>query len=95
MPRSPRTLICSCEDVSLADVNDALKRGYRDVESVKRYTGFGTGICQGRHCLGTVARLLLQEGAEDATIQPTTPRPPLEPVRMGVLAGAADEEDAS
>lgn len=96
MPRSRRTLVCTCEDVTLADVDACLEKGYRDVESVKRYTGFGTGICQGRTCLATVARLLAERGVEAAMLQPITPRPPLEPVRLGALAAAApDAEDPS
>ena len=34
-----KTLVCRCEDVTLHDLNDAIARGYRDLESLKRYTG--------------------------------------------------------
>ena len=43
-----KTLVCRCEDVTLHELEGAMARGYEDIESVKRYTGFGTGWCQGK-----------------------------------------------
>ncbi|MDP9036246.1 MAG: (2Fe-2S)-binding protein [Myxococcota bacterium] len=43
-----KTLACRCEDVTLRDIEDAIARGHDDIESLKRYTGFGTGWCQGK-----------------------------------------------
>jgi len=39
---SGRELVCACEDVTRSDVEKALREGHTDIESVKRYTGFGT-----------------------------------------------------
>ena len=44
---SSKVILCRCEDVTLADVQHAVAAGYTDLEEVKRYTGFGTGPCQG------------------------------------------------
>ncbi len=93
MPRSRRTVVCSCEDVTLRDLETALEKGYRDVESVKRYTGFGTGICQGRSCLAAIARYLQSQGLDADAVAPITPRPPVFPVTLGHLAAAADEPE--
>jgi sarcosine oxidase subunit beta len=41
---SRKVILCRCEDVTLADVQRAVKLGTRDLEEVKRYTGFGTGL---------------------------------------------------
>ena len=46
-----KIVLCRCEDVTLADLEHCVERGYRDIEEVKRYTGFGTGPCQGKECL--------------------------------------------
>jgi sarcosine oxidase subunit beta len=46
-----KSVLCTCEDVTLDDVRHAIDKGYRDIESIKRYTGFGTGVCQGKTCL--------------------------------------------
>ncbi len=83
-----KTLVCRCEDVTLHELDAAMKRGYTDVESVKRYTGFGTGWCQGKWCLAVCARLIHERGGDVA--KPITPRPPYHPVSFATLAGLAD-----
>jgi bacterioferritin-associated ferredoxin len=86
---SGKTLFCRCEDVTLAEIERAFDEGYRDVESLKRYTGFGTGWCQGKQCVVLCARFLADKtGAlPDA---PVTPRPPTHPMPLGLLARLAD-----
>jgi NAD(P)H-nitrite reductase large subunit len=89
-----KTLVCRCEDVTLHELEEAITRGYDDLESLKRYTGFGTGYCQGKSCVALCARLLAERGG--AAPLPITPRPPYHPVRLADLAGLADvaERDA-
>jgi len=82
-----KTVLCACEDVTLSEVRRAFARGHRDLESVKRYTGFGTGPCQGKSCLNAVVEELLHLGATPAEITPFTSRPPVQPVTFGTLAG--------
>ena len=53
-----KTIACRCEDVTLHDLEDAIARGHRDIESLKRYTGFGTGWCQGKGCVALCARVV-------------------------------------
>ncbi|MCC6336389.1 MAG: FAD-dependent oxidoreductase [Myxococcales bacterium] len=80
-----KALVCPCEDVTASEVEHAISKGYRDVESVKRYTGFGTGMCQGKECLTAVARLLeakCQPTPRADQLLPFTPRPPLFPTEL-------------
>ena len=81
-----KAILCACEDVTLSEVRRAFASGHRDLESVKRYTGFGTGPCQGKSCLNAVVQELLRLGATPAEITPFTPRPPVQPVTFGTLA---------
>jgi sarcosine oxidase subunit beta len=81
-----KALACSCEDVTLDEVRRAFAAGHRDLESVKRYTGLGTGPCQGKSCVALAVRELLRLGATPAEIVPFTARPPVEPVSLGELA---------
>ena len=84
-----KVILCRCEDVTLADVEHAVRLGYTDVEEVKRYTGFGTGPCQGKECLrGIVAAIAAAAGRDPDTLSPFTSRPPLVPTELAVLAGA-------
>jgi bacterioferritin-associated ferredoxin len=82
-----KTLVCRCEDVTLHELEEAMGRGYSDIESVKRYTGFGTGWCQGKWCLSLCARLIHERGG--TVDKPITPRPPYHPLPLAVLAGLA------
>jgi sarcosine oxidase subunit beta len=83
-----KVILCRCEDVTLADVQHAVRLGYVDVEEVKRYTGFGTGPCQGKECLrGIVAAIAEAAGRDAGGLTPFTSRPPLVPTELAVLAG--------
>jgi len=86
-----KTIVCRCEDVTLTDVEHTLAIGYRSVEEVKRYTGLGTGPCQGKECMLACALLCLQAGAPDAA--PFTSRPPVGPIALGALARGGEEPE--
>ena len=82
-----KIVLCRCEDVTLADLEHCVSRGYRDIEEVKRYTGFGTGPCQGKECLAAVAsQLAVLTDQPPAAIPPFTSRPPLAPTPLRLLA---------
>jgi sarcosine oxidase subunit beta len=82
-----KIVCCRCEDVTLADLEHSVARGYRDIEEVKRYTGFGTGPCQGKECLAVVALALSRiNGQDPSTIPAFTSRPPLAPTPLKILA---------
>ncbi len=88
---SDRSFVCRCEDVTLTEVDHTIARGLTTVEEIKRYTGLGTGPCQGKECVPLLCKLLLARGALSAdTAQPFTARPPVEPVTFATLAASAD-----
>jgi thioredoxin reductase len=87
VPRHGRWLACPCEDVLLDEVEAASRRGYRGIEVVKRYTGLGTGLCQGRYCLPDALLLLsIAEGCPPPEVGYTTQRPPVHPTPIAALA---------
>jgi sarcosine oxidase subunit beta len=94
-----KVVVCRCEDVTLKDVHHSIELGYYDIEEVKRYTGFGTGPCQGKECLAVIARIIAERtGAPPATVPPFTSRPPLAPTPLRFFArlgeaGPAPEPD--
>ena len=91
-----KIIVCRCEDVTLHEIDEAIEAGHKDLESVKRFTGFGTGFCQGKQCVALCARLLAERGGEVATM-PITPRPPFHPIAIHALAQLVpdDDEDAT
>ncbi len=85
--RHGKWIVCPCEDVLLEEVEAASRRGFRGLEVVKRYTGAGTGLCQGRYCLPDLIVLLsLLEQRSAAEVGFITQRPPLVPTPLGALA---------
>jgi len=51
-------IICCCEDVTRAEVLEAIRRGACTVDGVKRRVGTGMGCCQGARCEQKIAALL-------------------------------------
>lgn len=87
-------LVCRCEEVTVADIKQAIADGARDVTGVKRRTRAGMGLCQGRTCEKMVQAILRAElGETPQQIGHNTARPPVRPVTFGSLAGAAGGED--
>ena len=92
-----KALVCPCEDVTTGEIEHAIEKGYRDLESVKRYTGFGTGMCQGKQCQAAVARMLERSvpAARAEELVAFTPRPPLFPTELSFWASLpVDPHDA-
>lgn len=86
-PRS-KWVACACEDVLLAEIEDAVRHGFTGIEVVKRYTGVGTGLCQGRYCLPDALLILsLLERRPPAEVGYITQRPPVFPSSLASLAG--------
>jgi NAD(P)H-nitrite reductase large subunit len=91
---SGKVILCRCEDVTLADVEKAIATGFSALEEVKRYTGFGTGPCQGKECLRDIAAVIARvTGRPAAEIAPFTSRAPLFPTPLAVFATAAVDDD--
>jgi sarcosine oxidase subunit alpha len=75
-------------DVTVADVRQALAEGFSDIEHLKRYTALGFGSDQGR-LGGVLGAALLAEfrGARLEDVGISRLRPPFHPVTMRSLAG--------
>jgi len=74
-------------DVTLADLDLAVREGYRSIEHVKRYTTLGMGTDQGK--LGNIngVRAIAEARGEAVSAIGTTRfRPPTVPLPMGVVA---------
>ena len=90
----PKRILCHCEDVEVEEFYSAIRQGYGDLETLKRYTGIGTGKCQGKCCFVQTLRLLdalARDGAgkrplgltgDPANVRIPTLRPPVLPLRI-------------
>ena len=56
-------VVCRCEEVTRAEIIDAIRRnpGALDVDGVKRRTRSGMGRCQGGFCLPHIVEILSEE----------------------------------
>ncbi|HEY0709733.1 MAG TPA: (2Fe-2S)-binding protein [Polyangia bacterium] len=91
---SQKIVLCRCEDVTYRDLDHAVATGFSALEEVKRYTGFGTGPCQGKECLRLVVDALAQiTGQPAASLQPFTSRAPLAPTELALLAAGPEASE--
>lgn len=81
---TPETVVCRCEDVTLADLDRRRGEGAASAFQLKATTRMTMGRCQGRNCLPTLA-MLAGEGADAETVAVPRARPPARPVMLGDL----------
>jgi sarcosine oxidase subunit alpha len=75
-------------DVTVADLELALRENYTVVEHVKRYTTVGMAPDQGKTATATTLEVLGRlRGIAPSDLGHTTLRPPVTPVTLGVIAG--------
>jgi D-hydroxyproline dehydrogenase subunit alpha len=84
----PETVICRCEELTLAEIAAGFDDGTGSIGAVKRATRAGMGRCQGRYCGPILAAFAaarraapLDEAAHWA------PRPPVKPIRIADIVG--------
>ena len=79
--------VCRCCEVTEEEVLDAIDKGARDVDAVKRATHAGMGLCQGRSCSHLISQMIRRHTGQDPDdIKPATVRPPLRPIPAKDLA---------
>lgn len=92
MTTGDELVICRCEEVSLAEIDQAIELGAISVNEVKRMTRAGMGLCQGRMCGRVVRQIIAQKkGTPIDQVEPGRVRAPLRPIKISVL-GRSDED---
>ncbi len=77
-----KCIICRCEDVTREEILKAIKEGFLDLETIKRYTGLGTGACQGKACIPLLSGILsnINNHLRSKNSKPFTARNPCFPL---------------
>ena len=84
----PKTIICRCEDVTLAVLHEAIQEGDGTLRDLKMRTRLGMGMCQGRMCETNACHALASyTNQRPEQIEPLHVRPPLEPLSLKMIAG--------
>ena len=82
------TMICRCEEIRTQEIQSAMMDSAADLHRVKLLTRAGMGYCQGRICNPLVSPLIAAETGQPLDqLHPFTTRPPIQPIRLGALAG--------
>ncbi|MBP2200414.1 NAD(P)/FAD-dependent oxidoreductase [Pantoea cypripedii] len=88
------TVVCRCEDVTRAEIEQACEAGARDVNQLKAWTRCGMGPCQGRTCGDIAAELLAnKQGVSRESVGIFSPRTPLRPLTISDMTGDYDYAD--
>ena len=87
------TIVCRCEDVTRAQIEDAISQGAVDVNQLKSWTRCGMGPCQGRMCGETAAILVAARLGNRETAGQWTGRTPLRPAEICQIIGESESED--
>lgn len=90
---SDNTIICRCEEITLGEIREYIRKGYTSLDEIKRISRAGMGPCQGRTC----RQLVMQEvakftGKSIAELRMSTFRPPAKPVKLGFFLGGDKDE---
>jgi D-hydroxyproline dehydrogenase subunit alpha len=90
------TIICRCEEVTLAEMRAAMGDHAGHVGTVKRVTRLGMGSCQGRYCGPVAVRLLAaRRGKAIEDLSFFAPRVPIKPVAISTILAAQEALDAA
>ena len=86
-------VICRCEEVEIDEIRKCIAEGRTTLEELKRALRVTMGPCQGRGCRDIILRELSRAtGKPISEIGPGTMRPPVKPIKIGLLAADYREE---
>lgn len=84
-------IICRCEEIYRAEIEQAIEDGATTMNELKRFTRAGMGLCQGRTCRRLVERILAEKtGNSLSEMETSTYRQPVRPVKSGLLSDAEE-----
>ena len=82
------TIVCRCEDITMAEIQQLIREGYRTIDEIKRVARAGMGPCQGRTCRMLIAQELAKAyGISIEEVLMPTFRPTVKPVKLATFAG--------
>ncbi len=95
VPADPATIVCRCEEITRAEISEAVAIGLAGPNQLKSFTRAGMGPCQGRLCGLTVQEVIASETGRSMTeVGYYRLRPPIKPVRLQELADLQTDEPA-
>lgn len=90
-PEDNEIIVCRCGRVTKEQVKDEIRKGVRDLNSMKATLRTGMGACGGKTCNELIMRIFREEGIDLKDVTPGTRRPLLTEVPLSAFVG--DKED--
>lgn len=86
-------VVCRCNDVTLSDIENAIREGIEDFELLRKYLRIGFGPCQGRSCLMIAARILARKTGKsvESILKDYVVRPPIIPIPAKLFLEGAEK----
>jgi len=76
-------IVCRCEEVTQADIENAIEEGFESHDAIKKRTRAGMGLCQGRICSRLVTMIVSKKtGKSWGKMIPSRFRPPIRPLKI-------------
>ena len=90
------TIVCRCEEIKWREVRKAIQHGGTRFRTLKVMTRFGMGMCQARYCWPAMAeKIASHTDTPVEEVGPASPRPPIRPVSVDVIANTTNgDKDA-
>ncbi len=60
-------IVCRCENISEAEIVEAIRRGHDTLDGIKFFTRAGMGRCQGGFCTGKIIEIIMRETGKSYT----------------------------
>lgn len=76
-------IVCRCENISEAEIIEAIRRGHDTLDGVKFFTRAQMGRCQGGFCTGKIIEIIMRESGK--SYKEVTKRGPKSPVLWSEL----------
>ena len=83
-------IVCRCERVTLEEIKDAIRAGFRDVNAIKGLTRAGMGACGGKTCQALILRAFRELGVPLDHVTLNVQRPLFVEAPLGLLAGVEE-----
>jgi len=81
------TIVCRCEDVFRAEIDETIVSGAVDMNQLKAWTRCGMGPCQGRTCADSIEAILTSVVGSRELAGQWTGRAPLRPIPIEQIIG--------
>ena len=87
------TVVCHCERVTVAEIRELIRQGFRDINAIKAVARAGMGACGAKDCIPLIQQIFREEGVAAEEVGDHVRRPLFMEVPLGLFAGIAEKEN--